>query len=389
MASTYRQVGYGSTGSAVSQLQTVLNQHGYDLAVDGIFGEKTQAAVRDYQKKNNLKLDGIAGKETWGSLMAVPDSSGSSNGSGAGTAFGGGPASGSGGSVSSGSAATGRVSAATAAALKRLEQGYAPSDEASEARSRLDSLSAGKPGDYASRFTQQLEELYQEISSRPGFAYDPAADPAYQSYARQYARQGSAAMRDTLGQAAHLTGGYGSSYAQSAAQQAYHSYLQKLSDVLPQLQSAAYSRYRDAGDALLDRYKLLQGQEAEEYDHWQDQVAAWQKEVSQAQSRYDQISSRDLKNYQLLLNYYADKAAAEQKGMRFAAETTEAVSSTGNTASLSSTAADSLERIMNRYLKQGKTQQADTLLKQYKNRMTPAQKSRFETLFAAKRRTVD
>ena len=83
MASTYRQVGYGSTGSAVSQLQTVLNQHGYDLAVDGIFGEKTQAAVRDYQKKNNLKLDGIAGKETWGSLMAVPDSSGSSNGSGA------------------------------------------------------------------------------------------------------------------------------------------------------------------------------------------------------------------------------------------------------------------------------------------------------------------
>lgn len=196
-------------------------------------------------------------------------------------------------------------------------------------------------------------------------------------------------MRDTLGQAAHLTGGYGSSYAQSAAQQAYHSYLQKLSDVLPQLQSAAYSRYRDAGDALLDRYKLLQGQEAEEYDHWQDQVAAWQKEVSQAQSRYDQISSRDLKNYQLLLNYYADKAAAEQKGMRFAAETTEAVSSTGNTASLSSTAADSLERIMNRYLKQGKTQQADILLKQYKSRMTPAQKSRFETLFAAKRRTVD
>ena len=62
---------------------------------------------------------------------------------------------------------------------------------------------------------------------------------------------------------------------------------------------------------------------------------------------------------------------------------------TGSSASLSSTAADSLERIMNRYLKQGKTQQADILLKQYKSRMTPAQKSRFETLFAAKRRTVD
>ena len=49
MASTYRQVGYGSTGSAVNKLQNVLNEHGYDLAVDGIFGPKTQAAVRDYQ----------------------------------------------------------------------------------------------------------------------------------------------------------------------------------------------------------------------------------------------------------------------------------------------------------------------------------------------------
>ena len=72
MASTYRQVGYGSTGSAVSKLQTVLNEHGYDLAVDGIFGEKTRAAVRDYQQKNGLKLDGIVGKETWGSLLAQP-----------------------------------------------------------------------------------------------------------------------------------------------------------------------------------------------------------------------------------------------------------------------------------------------------------------------------
>ena len=47
------------------------------------------------------------------------------------------------------------------------------------------------------------------------------------------------------------------------------------------------------------------------------------------------------------------------------------------------------EKIRILRIQQGKTQQADILLKQYKSRMTPAQKSRFETLFAAKRRTVD
>ena len=374
MASTYRQVGFGSTGSAVSKLQTILNEHGYGLAVDGIFGEKTRAAVRDYQKRYNLKLDGIAGPETWGSLLGQNGSS--SNGSY--------PGGGSSGKTStSTNLPLGKVSDGTAAALDRLEKGYTPSSDVEAEQALLDSLAQLRPGDYESDFTAQLDALYQEISSRPGFSYDPGSDAAYQSYALQYARQGRAAMADTLGQTAHLTGGYGSSYAQSAAQQSYQRYLQQLSDVLPQLQSAAYSRYRDEGDALLDRYKLLQGQDEEAYGRWQDLVSAWQKEVSQAQSRYDQISSRDLKNYQLLLDYFADKAAAEQKGLHTSKTDESALSSIGNTASLSSTAAESLERAMNNYLKSGNAQQADTLLNQYKNRMTPAQKARFEALFAA------
>ena len=374
MASTYRQVGFGSTGSAVSKLQTILNQHGYGLAVDGIFGEKTRAAVRDYQKRYNLKLDGIAGPETWGSLLGQNGSSSNGSYTGGGS---------SGKTSTSTNLPLGKVSDGTAAALDRLEKGYTPSSDVEAEQALLDSLAQLRPGDYESDFTAQLDALYQEISSRPGFSYDPGSDAAYQSYALQYARQGRAAMTDTLGQTAHLTGGYGSSYAQSAAQQSYQRYLQQLSDVLPQLQSAAYSRYRDEGDALLDRYKLLQGQDEDAYGRWQDLVSAWQKEVSQAQSRYDQISSRDLKNYQLLLDYFADKAAAEQKGLHTSKTDESALSSIGNTASLSSTAAESLERAMNNYLKSGNAQQADTLLNQYKNRMTPAQKARFEALFAA------
>ena len=374
MASTYRQVGFGSTGSAVSKLQTILNEHGYGLAVDGIFGEKTRAAVRDYQKRYNLKLDGIAGPETWGSLLGQNGSSSNGSYTGGGS---------SGKTSTSTNLPLGKVSDGTAAALDRLEKGYTPSSDVEAEQALLDSLAQLRPGDYESDFTAQLDALYQEISSRPGFSYDPGSDAAYQSYALQYARQGRAAMADTLGQPAHLTGGYGSSYAQSAAQQSYQRYLQQLSDVLPQLQSAAYSRYRDEGDALLDRYKLLQGQDEEAYGRWQDLVSAWQKEVSQAQSRYDQISSRDLKNYQLLLDYFADKAAAEQKGLHTSKTDESALSSIGNTASLSSTAAESLERAMNNYLKSGNAQQADTLLNQYKNRMTPAQKARFEALFAA------
>lgn len=323
---------------------------------------------------DNAVLDGW-GLWVRGSLMAdkTTDSATTSSGS-SGSSYGGGHSS----AGSTSTASAGQVSASTAAALGRLEQGYTPSAETEAARGLVSSLTAAKPEDYRSGFAQQLEALYQEISGREAFSYDPAADMAFQSYAAQYARQGRAAMRDTMGQAAHLTGGYGSSYAQSAAQQSYQQYLEKLGDVLPQLQSAAYDRYQDAGETLLQRYKLLQGQEQTEYDRWQEGLEAWQEEVAQAQSRYDQLSSRDLKNHQYMLDYYLDKAAAEQKGADFSVSA--AVSSTGNTASLSSTAADSLERTMRNYLKSGKTQKAEALFSQYRGRMTPAQKKKLSAL---------
>ena len=174
-----------------------------------------------------------------------------------------------------------------------------------------------------------------------------------------------------------------SDYQPGSATNGYRAAVDEAAALVEARKSKVSPYYHDKLDALLDRYKLLQGQDEEAYGRWQDLVSAWQKEVSQAQSRYDQISSRDLKNYQLLLDYFADKAAAEQKGLHTSKTDESALSSIGNTASLSSTAAESLERAMNNYLKSGNAQQADTLLNQYKNRMTPAQKARFEALFAA------
>ena len=46
-------------------MQKILNSQGYNLSVDGIFGPKTEAAVRDYQKKKELSVDGIVGPKTW------------------------------------------------------------------------------------------------------------------------------------------------------------------------------------------------------------------------------------------------------------------------------------------------------------------------------------
>ena len=102
----------------------------------------------------------------------------------------------------------------------------------------------------------ELERLYAAITGRPAFSYDPASDPVYNSYAQSYQRRGRLSMRDTMGQAAALTGGYGSSYAQSVGQQQYDSYLQSLGEALPELYGMAWQRYNAEGDALKTAWEL-------------------------------------------------------------------------------------------------------------------------------------
>lgn len=63
---------YGSSGDDVKTLQQNLNSVGnYGLDVDGAYGPKTQSAVRDFQTKSNIGVDGIVGNETRGALDAA------------------------------------------------------------------------------------------------------------------------------------------------------------------------------------------------------------------------------------------------------------------------------------------------------------------------------
>ena len=57
-----------STGPAVEQVQIALVALGYPIAVDGTYGPRTEAAVRDFQAANNLEADGIAGPDTQAAL---------------------------------------------------------------------------------------------------------------------------------------------------------------------------------------------------------------------------------------------------------------------------------------------------------------------------------
>ncbi|MEO0624731.1 MAG: peptidoglycan-binding protein [Pseudomonadota bacterium] len=58
----------GSRGASVASLQEALSAKGFSLAIDGDFGPATELAVKQFQQRKRLEVDGIVGPATWGEL---------------------------------------------------------------------------------------------------------------------------------------------------------------------------------------------------------------------------------------------------------------------------------------------------------------------------------
>lgn len=301
---TYKQVAYGSQGSDVKSLQEMLNTNGYKLDVDGIFGVKTQAAVKDYQKKNNLAVDGIVGTNTWGALTKVsPNAATTTN-------------------ATTTAKKTPSTTDPNIAAIKSnvatirdnvsqnnatqnnatqnsnfTYQQYQESDAVKQAQALLQQQLDSKPGAYQSQWQTQLDEAMNKILNREKFSYDLNGDALYQQYKDQYMLQGQQAMMDTMGQAAMMTGGYGNSYAQSVGQQAYQGQLQNLNNIVPELYQMALDKYQMEGQDLYNQYGLIADKDNQDYGRYRDQVSDWNAETNRLQNQYNTERDFDYGKY--------------------------------------------------------------------------------------------
>ena len=157
----------------------------------------------------------------------------------------------------------------------------------------------------------QQDALYEKLMNRGSFSWNEMSDPLYRQYRERYTQLGQQSMRDTMGQAAALTGGYGSTYAQQAGQQSYDAYMQRLNDVMPELYSAAYGRWQDEGNALQNQYTLAAAQADQAYQRgyndWstrlglerEDEANAYARRLAEEQSAYQR--QQDSRSYLLNL----------------------------------------------------------------------------------------
>ena len=283
---------YGSSGDDVKKLQEALVGAGYDVGktgADGVLGKNTEAAIKQYQKDNGLTVDGIAGKNTLGSLY---NKTTTGTGGNAGANANNNPA-----------PKTNPVEPAAPAEPDTSTGGgytqpeFTKSENFYTAQGILDQHRANSIGAYAPVWEDEANDWLSKYQNRDPFSYNMNEDALYQQYKDQYIQLGQLASEDVMGQAAAMTGGYANSYAQSVSQQAYNQYLNQLNDVALELHDRAYNIYNQEGQDMLNMYNLYMDREQYEYSKYQTELENWYREDSRLQGIVDDYYNQEWNEY--------------------------------------------------------------------------------------------
>ncbi len=176
---------------------------------------------------------------------------------------------------------------------------FSPSDRTQNYADILSDLEGDKPGPYTSKYQGTIDSLIDSILNREEFNVDDVYDSdLYENYRQHYMQQGQKAMRDTIGQASQMTGGYGSTYAQAVGQQAYDNYMSQLGDKTLDIYDRVYNQYLQEGQELYNQLGMVNNQDSIDYGRYRDSVNDYYNDLNYYAGRYDSSYGQDFGEYQ-------------------------------------------------------------------------------------------
>lgn len=201
---------------------------------------------------------------------------------------------------------TGTVDDYTAAQRQGAMQSYEQSPAVKQAYEKLMAVETGKPV-WQSQYEDTLKNTYDRLMNYGDFSYNYNEDPIWQAMKGTYTQQGREAMQDTMGQAAALSGGYTNSYAQTAAQQQYQNYLQRLNNQIPELRNEAFTEWQAQQQNMKDKFSLTNQMNENDYNKYRNAVADWQQDRAYAQSAYQYADAQDYNRWNENRNFWNDE----------------------------------------------------------------------------------
>lgn len=178
-------------------------------------------------------------------------------------------------------------------------QKYSPSNKVNNYADKLEDLEDNKPGDYVSKYNSTIDSIVDSILNREQFDPNSVYDTdLYKNYREQYMQQGNKAMRDTIGNISGMTGGYGSTYATAAGQQAYDNHISQLGDKTLDIYDRVYQQYLNEGQELYNQLGMVNNQDSIDYGRYRDTVSDYYNDLNYYAGRYDSSYNQDFGEYQ-------------------------------------------------------------------------------------------
>ena len=186
---------------------------------------------------------------------------------------------------------------------------FSPSQEYLDAmaytQTLLDKINSGKTS-----YSDKVDEMMDKIANRDKFSYDFETDPLFQNALASSMAAGQTAMENTIGAASGLTGGYGSSYATSAGNQAYNNYVKEAYSQLPEYYKLALDAYEREGNEMYNQLGMYRSADDTEYNR---NYNAYNANYQQAQDMYNREYNNywDTANANLTIDKYNNDAAMD------------------------------------------------------------------------------
>ena len=235
------------------------------------------------------------------------------------------------------------------ATVKSYETDFVPSELTNHYKSEMLYTDDDKPDAYDSQYQTTIDNILDTIYNKEKFdiSNDANYDKLYEQQKERYTALADKSMRDTLASANAATGGYGSSYGQAAAQQAYDNTMQGLNDNNSALMELAYKIYSD--DVANDYNKLsaFQSQDNTLYGRYRDDVSDWQADRDYYANQYWNSFGTDRSAYETDRNF--DYAKDQDSLNRDYEEYQDALSMAVTLAQSGQSVPSSLTEIIDRY----------------------------------------
>lgn len=164
-----------------------------------------------------------------------------------------------------------------------------------DAYDALKNYQAQAPGPYQSKYQSQIDSLMQQMNNRK-IGYNYQNDPTYQQYKRQYETSARRAGENAQANAAAVSGGYGSSWATTAGEDAYANAMSGLDDVANSLYGQALDSFVDEQNDMYTQLQNLMTAESQDQQRYNQELSNYYSNLNYYQQNYQNAANREQQN---------------------------------------------------------------------------------------------